>query len=173
MHTNIIPNKTENTQQLNIQMNPGKKIEFKEVEERTGPMFWKIGNGIESPKYAQPFPVIDALDAFSTFGKTEWYCFSSLKKVNNFTTIEPDPVTGKRKHFITCIVDMRENNPLQNRTEVNKFISGFNKLKKKNMVRRIRQQVYMINPMLLIPTKLDYEFNRWGELINRDCTESK
>ena len=127
----------------------GKRKKYKPV-----PAFTLIGSGVMSTKHKMMPKSIDALEAVRVMSSNEKLCFFTIKE-----GVVWDKYDERMIYQVTT--DMRKLTP----SEKVKFLNGYKLLRERDWVRRVSRGIYMISPMLLIPTDFDREFAVWSKSV--------
>ena len=119
------------------------------------PGFNMTGNGLPNTKYPLVPNSIDALRAVADMTAHEKLCFFTIK----------DSIIWDRwdeRMIYQTTPDMSQLSPTQRKS----FLRGYKLLNEKDIVRRISRGVYMISPLLLVPTDFEREFAIWTKHAN-------
>jgi hypothetical protein len=126
----------------------------KKVKRSTQPNYYMVGNGTVN-KYK--IESIDLIKEITKMTKAEQFLILAIKDGITYAT-DYNPVvkvSGSTKH------------------QKNQIIDGYRKLSEKNLVRRIKNGWYMINPNALIPTDYPSALKIWKDAEERNTRKSK
>lgn len=140
---------------VSINIPEGKVLGLIPKEKITYPNRYQIGSGMDNKRIHEP--AIDAIELMSTLTPQEWFVLNTLKNVNKLLKLDDE-----YKYYSSCIVSTKYVSFTP--TQKNQFSTGFKRLKKKDLVRRIKRQEYIINPDFIIPTHYQKELKQWNEL---------
>lgn len=115
----------------------------------TSPPFSMVGNG-KTNQYGESFPLIETLCEFS---KAEQFAF--LKVIETLKCLGD----SREKHNV-CPVFMKD----LSSAEQQKFKSGIGSLIKKGIVKRSKNEHYMVNPNLILSTSYTDDMTIWNAL---------
>lgn len=96
---------------------------------------------------------IDALRAVADMSAHEKMCFFTVKDSLKYDRWE-DTFIYQGRPDLTALTE----------TQRKSFIRGYKLLFEKDIVRRVSRGEYMINPLLLVPTRFEKEFATWNSL---------
>ena len=99
---------------------------------------------------------LDAYSLMSTFTPQEWYVLNTLKDIG-FIHMDDN-----HKYYSSNIVSTKCLSLTS--TQKNQFSTGFKRLKSKDVLKRIKRQLYIINPDFQIPTNYNDEYKIWNQL---------
>ena len=145
--THSIANEIEN--ELKKKKNKDKDIVISTRYKENKPSFILVGDGNMRTKHNKDLfhKSFDLIDEVMKMDADEKFAFKEIK----------DRI--KYSHFDEKYIYQVKITGNDLGTKKTKFSRGFNKLKNKDLARRIKRSTYMINPLALIPNKdIDIEF---------------
>ena len=138
-------NQIISTVSLKLANNEEAVISVKKKSHKPG--FIMVGNGKTNKKGVDS---IDLLIEVADMSSNEKLCFFLIKDGVIF-----DPWDNR------LIYQVRIDTSKLTKSQKSKFSNGFNKLKDKDLVKRVSRGVYMINPNALIPNDYVRELHIW------------
>ncbi len=132
-----------------ISLEDGEILKKMKVTE-SKPSYQKIGNNKMNHKIG--LKSIDLLEEVGKMNSDEKFCFFEIKNRIHFDSYEGD---------FEYTVKIRTSNYTSGQKSM--FSRGYKKLREKDIVRRIKRGLYMINPLALVPNKFEKEYKRYCE----------
>ncbi len=132
---------------VSLESNEELVISKRQIKEK--PSFTLIGRGTMNNKLN--LKSIDLLQEVANMNSDEKFCFFEIKNKITFS-----PLDDKYIYQIKIKTSSMSNG------KKNMFSRGYKLLNKKDIVRRIKQGVYMINPLALIPNNFDLEWDLYS-----------
>ncbi len=124
-----------------LKKSKSKRLSIKEISNDIKPAFLLVGSGLMRKENMKDLymKTIDMIDQAMNMDADEKFCFSTIKDKVQYSVydkkyINQVKITGRM---------LKENKY--------RFSRGFNKLKAKDLVRRVKRSTYMINPLGIIP----------------------
>ena len=142
---------------LNIELPEGQELTVGSKKKGFVPTYYKICQGNIYKENDKVKSSLDAYELMSTFTPQEWFVLNTLKEIG-FVHYDKD----NKKFYSSNIVSTKSCN--LNPTKKNQFSTGFKRLKDKSIVRRIKRQLYIINPDFQIPTYYEKEKEIWDSI---------
>ena len=144
--------------QLVAEMKDGKfnGINYRFTRDERSPQYYRISTGAPFSVGGTNMPIntIDALEVMSTFSPQEWYVINLLKNVG---LVHYDSET--KRSYSSNIVSLKGID-----YDKRKFSIGYKRLHDKDLVKRIKRQEYIINPLFIMPTYFEKEYKLWKEI---------
>jgi hypothetical protein len=131
-------------------------ITYKFTRDERSPQYYRIsvGSHFRGRNMQIPIKTIDALDVMSKFTPQEWYVINLLKDVG---LIHYD--SDENRSYSSNIVSLKGVE-----YDKRKFSIGYKRLHDKDLMKRIKRQQYIINPLFITPTYFDKEYKIWKSL---------
>ena len=143
LNGNIVP-------KIELALAEGLEVSLTTRTKENKPGFMMVGNGWETRKNKDS---VDLLWEISQMSSNEKLCFFKIKDSMVYSRSD-------ERIIYQVVIDMGDMTPSQK----SKFSNGYTSLKQKDLVRRVKKGVYMINPNAIIPAKHTAELTIWNSL---------
>ena len=148
------------TKLVGINIPDGKVAEVTIKKIKDIPAFYMVGNGLLNSKLPKGTPVMDFMkEAMSMTPQEQWLV---LQLKENLQPEEYRTADNKIKLRTTCKVGFKSGD--LSKADKRKLLAGYKRLREKDIVRRIKKEYYMFNPVFLIPTEFDEEMDLYSTL---------
>lgn len=143
LNGNIVP-------KIELALAEGLEVSLTTRTKENKPGFMMVGNGWETRMNKDS---VDLLWEISQMSSNEKLCFFKIKDSMVYSRSD-------ERIIYQVVIDMGDMTPSQK----SKFSNGYTSLKQKDLVRRVKKGVYMINPNAIIPAKHTAELTIWNSL---------
>ncbi len=148
---------TKSITTVNIELPEGNNIILSSKKKGFVPSYYRICQGNIYREGNIMKQSLDAYELMSTFTPQEWYVLNTLKQIG-FVHYD----TKFNKHYSSNIISTKSLK--LNSTQKNQFSTGYKRLNSKNIIKRIKRQLYIINPDFQIPTNYKNEKETYEQL---------
>ena len=130
---------------INCKIPEGHQAEVKIIQAEQKPRYYRIGNGIRNT-FMKDHVAIDAIDELAQMTPQELWTIKLVK--DNLDLIQERTTSG---YSMRTSCKARILSSELTSAEKQKFKTGYKRLRKKNLLRRIKRQYYILNPDFFIP----------------------
>lgn len=139
---------------LSVHIPEGMRAETTLIKQGQVPRYYRMGNGNRNTFMGkESLEPIDAIDTMASMSAQELWATQLIK--NNLILIDVVTDKGRVQKKTSCKAIVK-NSELTD-AEKQKFKAGFKRLHSKDLVRRIKREHYILNPMFLVPHFFDDE----------------
>jgi hypothetical protein len=143
-----------NVTQISMHIPEGMRAETNLIKQSQVPRHFRMGNGKRNTFMGkESLEPIDAINAMAAMSAQELWATQLIK--DNLILIEVLTYDGRIQKKTSCKAIVKSSELTD--AEKQKFKTGFKRLHSKNLIRRVKREHYIFNPMFLIPHFFDDE----------------
>jgi len=157
-----ISNPVLNNAEILAKLPTGKRAEITILNATSKPSFYMVGNGNRNKSMnKEQNDIVKSFwkEAMNMSPQEQWFMLKIEEHLEPELYVDADQ---RQKVKTTCKVFI-PSSELTN-AEKQKLKIAYKRLREKDLIRRIKRQHYMVNPMMLVPTFFDEEFTRYRQL---------